>query len=164
MPKSIHVDHHDTAFCIPKYHRTEALNEQEREIYKIIERRFFHEGRVTDPSYLEDQPNLRQTFAAIKFDCQLDINEQICPVFVLEFYKSVRLIQNLNGTLFMAFIILNVEFSLRLEEFARIFRVPFQGVCLFTPDRPISSLPNGVDSNPDIYPPPYEDFVLIRDS
>ncbi|GJY75732.1 hypothetical protein Tco_0480848 [Tanacetum coccineum] len=151
MPKSIHVDHHDTAFYIPKYHRTEGLNEQEKEIYKILEGRFFHEGRVIDPSYLEDQPNLRQTFVDIKFDCLLDINEQICPMFILEFYKSVRLIRNLNGILSIAFIIRNVEISLRLEEFARILHVPCQGVCVFTPDWAISSLPNGVDSNPDTY-------------
>nr|GEZ95680.1 hypothetical protein [Tanacetum cinerariifolium]GEZ95746.1 hypothetical protein [Tanacetum cinerariifolium] len=37
MPKSIYVDHYDTAFYIPKYHRTEGLNEQEREIYKNFE-------------------------------------------------------------------------------------------------------------------------------
>nr|GEU84248.1 hypothetical protein [Tanacetum cinerariifolium] len=58
----------------------------------------------------------------------------------------------------------NVEISFRLEEFARILRVPCQGVCVFTPDWAILSLPNGVDSNPDIYPPPHEDFMLIRDS
>ncbi|GJW22085.1 hypothetical protein Tco_0032707 [Tanacetum coccineum] len=125
---------------------------------------FTFPSRVIDPSYLEDQPNLRQTFAAIQFDCLLDINKQIRPVFVLEFYKSVRLIRNLNGTLFIAFFIRNVEISLRPEEFSRILRVPCQGVCVFTPDWPISSLPNGVDSNPDIYPPPHEDFLLIRDT
>ncbi|GJQ91853.1 hypothetical protein Tco_0002992 [Tanacetum coccineum] len=65
-------------------------------------------GRVIDPSYLGDQPNLHPTFAAIGFDCLLDINEKICPA--------------------------------------------------------ISSLPNGVDSNPNIYPPPHEDPLLIRDA
>ncbi|GJY21018.1 hypothetical protein Tco_0393584, partial [Tanacetum coccineum] len=50
------------------------------------------------------------------------------------------------------------------KELARILRVPCQGVCVFTPDWPNTSLPNGVDSNPDIYPPPYEDFALIRDA
>nr|GEV27517.1 hypothetical protein [Tanacetum cinerariifolium] len=164
MPKSIHVDHHDTAFYIPKYHRTEGLNEQEKEIYKIPERHFFHEGRVIDPSYLEDQPNLRQTLAT-KFDYLLNINTQIYPVFVLEFYKSVRQIRNFNGTpISIACIIRNVEISLLLEEFSRILCVPCQGVCAFTHDWPISALPNSFDSNPDIYPPPREDFVLICDS
>ncbi|GJU49862.1 hypothetical protein Tco_1219417 [Tanacetum coccineum] len=31
------------------------------------------------------------TFAATGFDCLLDINKKICPIFVLQFYKSVRI-------------------------------------------------------------------------
>nr|GFB02636.1 hypothetical protein [Tanacetum cinerariifolium] len=38
------------------------------------------------------------------------------------------------------------------------------GALQFTLDWPISSLPNGVDLNPDIYPPPHEDFVLTHDA
>ncbi|GJT99136.1 hypothetical protein Tco_1094654 [Tanacetum coccineum] len=70
----------------------------------------------------------------------------------------------MNGTLSIAFIIRNVEISLLLKEFARTLRVSCQGVWVFTPDWPISYLPNGVDSNPDIYPPPHEDFLLICDA
>ncbi|GKA46038.1 gag-pol polyprotein [Tanacetum coccineum] len=66
----------------------------------------------------------------------------------------VRLVRNLNGTLSIAFIIRNVKITLRLEEFARILHVPCRGVYVFTSEWAISSLPNGVDSNPDIYPPP----------
>ncbi|GJT58810.1 hypothetical protein Tco_1002343 [Tanacetum coccineum] len=146
------------------YHRTQGFNERDKEIYISLERRLFHEGRVIDSSYLGDQPNLRPNFKAIGFDCLLDINERICQVFVLQFYKSVRLIRSLNGTLSTAFIIRNVEITLRLEEFARILCVPCRGVCVFTPEWAISSLPNGVDSNQDLYPPPYEDPLLIRDA
>ncbi|GKB42270.1 hypothetical protein Tco_0887212 [Tanacetum coccineum] len=124
MPKSIHVDHHDTAYYIPMYHRTQGFNEHDREIYKSLERQLFHEGRVIDPSYLGDQPNLCPSFAAIRFDCLLDINEKICPVFILQFYKSVCLIHSFNGTLSIAIIIHNVEIILRFEEFARILHVP----------------------------------------
>ncbi|GJX89882.1 hypothetical protein Tco_0343208 [Tanacetum coccineum] len=35
---------------------------------------------------------------------------------------------------------------------------------MFTPEWPISSLQNGVDSNPDIYPPPHEESFLIREA
>ncbi|GJU82878.1 hypothetical protein Tco_1285243 [Tanacetum coccineum] len=87
----------------------------------------FHEGRVIDPSYLGDQPNLRPTFTAIGFDCLLDINEKMFPVFVLQFYKSVRLIRSLNGTLSITFSIQIVEITLRLEEFSRILRIPYRG-------------------------------------
>ncbi|GJR58337.1 hypothetical protein Tco_1500499 [Tanacetum coccineum] len=123
------------------YHRTHGFTEHERGIYKSLEHRLFHEGRVIDPSYLGDQPNLLPAFAAIEFDCLLDINEKIFPMFVLQFYKSVRLIRSLNGTLSITFI-----------------------VCVFTLEWAISSLPNGVDSNPDIYPPPHEDPLLICDA
>ncbi|GKB56778.1 hypothetical protein Tco_0912964 [Tanacetum coccineum] len=124
----------------------------------------FHEGCVIDPSYLIDQPNLRPIFTAIGFYCLLDINEKICPVFVLEFYKSVRLIRSLNGTLSIAFIIHNVKITLCLEEFSHILRIPCHGVCVFTPEWAIPSLPNRVDLNPDLYPPPHEDPLLIRDA
>ncbi|GJX71134.1 hypothetical protein Tco_0308305 [Tanacetum coccineum] len=53
---------------------------------------------------------------------------------------------------------------LPLEEFARILRIPCRGVCVFTPKWAVTSLPNGIDSNPDIYPLPLEDPLLIRDA
>ncbi|GKA05732.1 hypothetical protein Tco_0684852 [Tanacetum coccineum] len=164
MPKSIHVDHHDTAYYIPMYNRTQNVTEREREIYKSLKHRLFHEGRVVDPSYLENQPNLRPTFANIGFNCLLNINKKICLIFILQFYKSVRLIRNLNGTLSIAFIIRNVKITFRLEEFSRILHVPYRGICVYTSEWAISSLPNGIDSNPDIYPPPHEDPLLIRDA
>ncbi|GJW44715.1 hypothetical protein Tco_0073514 [Tanacetum coccineum] len=164
MPKSIHVDHHDTAHYIPMYHRTQNVIERERQIYESLENRLFHEGCVVDLSYLENQPNLHPTFATIGFDCLLDINEKICPVFVLQFYKSVRLIRNLNGTLSVTFIIQNVKITLHLEEFAHILRIPCHEVCVFTPEWAITSLPNGIDSNLDIYPPPIKDPLLIREA
>ncbi|GJX99358.1 hypothetical protein Tco_0356377 [Tanacetum coccineum] len=128
MPKSIHIDYHDTAIYIPMYYRTHGFTGREREIYKSLERRLFHEGRVVDSSYLGDQPKLRPTFAAIEFDCLLDMDEKIFP------------------------------------EFARILHIPCKGVCVYTPDWPISSLQNGVDSNPDIYPPPHEEPLLIHEA
>nr|GEX51639.1 hypothetical protein [Tanacetum cinerariifolium] len=127
MPKSIHFDHHDTAHYIPMYHRTGGFTGHEREVYMSLVSRLIDEGRVIDSTFLDDQPNLRSTFAAIGFNCLLNIDENICPIFVLQFYKSVRIIR----------------------------------VCVYTPEWPISSLQNGVDSHPDIYPPPHEDSSLI---
>nr|GEV23317.1 hypothetical protein [Tanacetum cinerariifolium] len=161
MLKSIHVDHHDTASYIPLYYQNHNFTAREREVYKSLVRCLFHEGRVIDPTYLDDQPNIRPTFTAIGFDCLLNINENISPLFMLQFYKSVRLIRNLNGTLFIAFIVRNVKITLHLEEFACILRIPCKGVCVYTPDWPISLLQNGVDSNLDIFPPPHEDSATI---
>nr|GEX24735.1 hypothetical protein [Tanacetum cinerariifolium] len=66
MPKSIHVDHHDTVHYIPMYHQTRGFTGLEREVYKSLVSRLFHEGRVIKPTYLDDQPNIRPTFAAIR--------------------------------------------------------------------------------------------------
>ncbi|GKE45998.1 hypothetical protein Tco_1473282, partial [Tanacetum coccineum] len=57
--------------------------------------------------------------------------------------------------------IINNSYS---EEFTRILKTPCQGVCVYTPDWPISSLQYVVDPHPDIYPPPQEDSSLIRDA
>ncbi|GJS47651.1 hypothetical protein Tco_0597772 [Tanacetum coccineum] len=124
MPKSIHLDHHDTAYYIPMYHRTKGFTGHEREVYKSLVSRLIHEGRVIDSTFLDDQPNLRPTFTAIGFDCLLNIDEKICPIFVLQFYKSVRIIRNLNGTISITFIINNFEITLSLVEFARILKIP----------------------------------------
>ncbi|GKD09964.1 hypothetical protein Tco_1189649 [Tanacetum coccineum] len=146
------------------YHRTRGFTRHEREVYKSPVSRLFHEGHVIEPTYLDDQLNLLPTFAAIGFYCFLNINEKICPIFVLQFYKSVRLIRKLNGTIAIAFIINNFEITLILEEFVRILKIPCQGVCVFTPDWPISSIQLVVDPHPDIYPPPHEDPSLISDT
>ncbi|GJU46353.1 hypothetical protein Tco_1203619 [Tanacetum coccineum] len=164
MPKSIHLDHHDTAHYIPMYHRTGGFTGHEREVYGSLVSRLIHEGRVINSTFLDDQPNLRPTFAAIGFDCLLNINEKICPICVLQFYKSVRIIRNLNGTISIAFIINNFKITLSLMECARILKISCQGVCVYTTEWPISSLQNGVDSHPDIYPPPHEDSSLIHDA
>ncbi|GJS56437.1 hypothetical protein Tco_0629799 [Tanacetum coccineum] len=109
------------------YHRTGGFTEHEREVYKSLVYSLIHEGRVIDSTFLDDQPNLRPTFAAIGFDCLLNINEKICPIFVLQFYISVRLIRKLNGNIAISFIINNFEIALTLEEFARILKIPCQG-------------------------------------
>ncbi|GJR38319.1 hypothetical protein Tco_1214003 [Tanacetum coccineum] len=92
MPNARDVDNHDTASYIPLYHPTGGFTGNERDIYKSLVYRLFHEGRVVLPDFLEDVPNLRPTFETIGFDFLLDIDEQICPVFILQFYKSFRLI------------------------------------------------------------------------
>ncbi|GJT74277.1 hypothetical protein Tco_1041002 [Tanacetum coccineum] len=164
MPNSIQVDHRDTAYYIPMYHPTGGFTGHEREVYKSLVTRLFHEGRVILPDFLENEPNLRNTFTAIGFDCLLDIDEQIYPIFVLQFYKSVRLIRNLNGTVSIAFVIDNVEIVLTLENFARILKIPGEGVCVYTSEWPISSLFRGCDPHPNIYPPPHEEPSVIRDA
>ncbi|GJT79549.1 hypothetical protein Tco_1053891 [Tanacetum coccineum] len=66
MPKSIYLDHHDTAHYISMYHRTRGFTKHEKEVYKSLVSRLIYEGRVIDSTFLDDQPNLRPTFAAIR--------------------------------------------------------------------------------------------------
>ncbi|GJW97557.1 hypothetical protein Tco_0179365 [Tanacetum coccineum] len=164
MPNARDVDHHDTAIYIPLYHRTGGFTGNERDIYKSLVYHLFHEGRVVLPDFLEDEPNLCPTFGAIGFDCILDINEQIYPVFVLQFYRSFRLIQNLNGTICVRFTIDNVETILTLKNFAQILRIPCEGVCLYSHEWSISSLQRSLDPHPNLYPHPIEDPSLVRDA
>ncbi|GJS28937.1 reverse transcriptase domain-containing protein [Tanacetum coccineum] len=72
MPSLRDVDHHDTAHYIPMYHRTRGFTGHEREIYKSLVNRLFHEGRVVLLDFLESEPNLRTTFAAIGFDYNVE--------------------------------------------------------------------------------------------
>ncbi|GJS94738.1 hypothetical protein Tco_0801706 [Tanacetum coccineum] len=164
MPNARDVDHHDTASYIHLYHRTGGFTGNERDIYKSLVYHLFHEGRVVLPDFLEDEPNLPPTFRAIGFDCLLDINEQICPVFVLQFYKSFRLIQNLNGTICVRFTIDNVTTILTLENFAQILRIPCEGVCLYTHKWSMASLQRSLDPHPNLYPHPIEEPSLVRDA
>ncbi|GJT04433.1 hypothetical protein Tco_0838895 [Tanacetum coccineum] len=133
MPKSIQVNLQDTTFYIPKYHKTDCLSDDEKRIYKNLERRYFHEGRVIHSSYLDDQPNLCQIFSTI------------------------------DQTLSIACVINNVDIRFRLEEFARILRIPCQGVCVFSTEWSISSLSNSIDPNPN-YLPPVENPQTILDA
>ncbi|GJY85175.1 hypothetical protein Tco_0499201 [Tanacetum coccineum] len=146
------------------YHRIRGFTGHEKKVYMSLISCLIHEGHVVDSTVLDHQPNLGPTFVAIRFDCLLDINEKIYPIFVIQFYKSVRLIHKLNGTIAIDFIINNFEITLTLEKFARILKIPCQGVCVYTPEWPISSLKNVIDYNPDIYPPPQEDSSLICDA
>ncbi|GJX14324.1 hypothetical protein Tco_0206082 [Tanacetum coccineum] len=162
MPKAIHRDHQDTAFYIPKHHQTSGLLDDKRAIFKNLKRRFFHEGRVVHSSYLDDS-NIRHIFSAIKFDYLLNIAEEICPLFVLEFYKSVRITRNTDQIISIAFIIRNLEIVLPLHHFAQILRVPCKGACMFTTKWFIAALPKSIDPNL-VYHTPLDNPVLVRDA
>ena len=131
MPSNKQQDYQDTAHYIPMYHRKDGLSLDDRKAFKLLERRLFHEGRVVDPSFLANT-DIREVFGTIGFDCLLDINEQICPVFVLEFYKTMGIIRNDNGSISIEFTINGHEFTLSLEEFGRIIGVPYDGVCMYS--------------------------------
>ncbi|GJY15042.1 hypothetical protein Tco_0385464 [Tanacetum coccineum] len=71
--------------------------------------------------------HIRAKFRSINFDCLLDINEQIVPRFVLEFYCQLTFTNNSSGQFVVNFVIQNKPFSLTLEEFGEILKIPFKG-------------------------------------
>nr|GEY67382.1 hypothetical protein [Tanacetum cinerariifolium] len=119
-------------------------------------------GRVVHSFYLDDS-NICQVFSAINFDCLLNIDEEICPLVVLKFYKSVRITQNIDQTISIAFIIRNLYIVLPLHHTAQILLVSCEGACMYSIEWSIASLPKSIDPNP-IYHTPLDDLVLVRDA
>ncbi|GKA09630.1 hypothetical protein Tco_0688961 [Tanacetum coccineum] len=71
--------------------------------------------------------HIRAKFGQIGFDCLLNINEQIVPRFVLEFYSQLTFDYNSEGHFVVNFVIHGKSFSLTLEEFGQILKIPFKG-------------------------------------
>ena len=117
MPKATQQDHHDTVHYLTHYYREEGLSKTDRKVFKRLEKRLIHEGRVVKECFLEDT-DIRQVFSAINFDCLLDFDEQIFQVFIFEFYKSIRIIRNTDASISIAFIINKRNFILPLNTFA----------------------------------------------
>ncbi|GJX41413.1 hypothetical protein Tco_0256403 [Tanacetum coccineum] len=55
------------------------------------------------------------------------------------------------------------SFSL-LKTLLGFFKIPVEGMCVYTSEWPISSLFRGCDLHPNIYPPPQEEPSVIRDA
>ncbi|GJW61134.1 hypothetical protein Tco_0110469 [Tanacetum coccineum] len=75
----------------------------------------------------------------------------------------IRIVCNLDGTISIAFIIRNYEIVFRLDEFVQILRVLCKGVCMYSLEWSISSLPNCVNPN-SIYLTPLDDPVVVLDA
>ena len=131
MPLATFSDHKETLNYLPKHHRTKGLTKDQVETFKSLEKRYVHEGRTIDPSFLEG-PSIRQNFAAINFDCLLDIDEQICPRFILEFYATLSLFFDDDGEISLTFSTNQHPHFICLKDFATILGVPNVGTCLYT--------------------------------
>ncbi|GJV87133.1 hypothetical protein Tco_1074782 [Tanacetum coccineum] len=76
--------------------------------------------------------HIRAKFESIGFDCLLNMNEEIVPRFVLEFYSQLNFDYNTNGHFVVNFVIQSKSFSLTLEEFGQILKIPFKGHASYT--------------------------------
>ncbi|GJX01168.1 hypothetical protein Tco_0185081 [Tanacetum coccineum] len=104
-----------------------------RDIYRTLENRYVHEGRTIDPSFYNDlSDGLVAKFTAIGFDCLLSLDEKICPRFIFEFYKTLKLERDSNNHFSIQFIINNHHFNLSLAQFAKLTHFPNQGICIYS--------------------------------
>ncbi|GJU09494.1 hypothetical protein Tco_1131890 [Tanacetum coccineum] len=97
----------------------------------------------------------------VEFECQLEINDQICPRFILEFYSQYQINYSDEGEMFIEFVIQNEFFSYSLEEFAQILDIPYQGACVFTEKWSLDELAYGVptDGPYQTNPPSLDDII-----
>ncbi|GKA33483.1 hypothetical protein Tco_0719912 [Tanacetum coccineum] len=121
MPRKSSEDHKNTRAYIPiishEYHT--PIKEKLRD----LESRYIHEGRVVFDNFA-DLNYVRSLFHFVEFECLLEINEQIYPRFILEFYSQYQVSYSDEGQMFIEFVIQNQFFSYSLEEFALILDVP----------------------------------------
>ncbi|GJR64945.1 hypothetical protein Tco_0011010 [Tanacetum coccineum] len=104
-----------------------------RDVYRALESRYVHEGRTIDPSFYSDlSDDSVAKFEAIGFDCLLSLDEQICPRFIFEFYKTFKLERDSNNHFSIQFIINNHHFNLSLAQFAELTHLPNQGICIYS--------------------------------
>ncbi|GJS38166.1 hypothetical protein Tco_0563209 [Tanacetum coccineum] len=71
-------------------------------------------------------------FELIGFECLVNINEQIVPRFILDFYSPITFDYNFEGHFVVNFVIQNKSFSFTVEEFGHILKIPFEGHVSYT--------------------------------
>ncbi|GKD57315.1 hypothetical protein Tco_1290702, partial [Tanacetum coccineum] len=105
---------------------------------------------------------VRSLFSFLEFECLLEINDQICPRFMLEFYSQYQINYSDKGQMLIEFVIQNQFFSYTLEEFAPILDIPCEGACVFTDKWSLDELAYGVpmDGTYQTNPPSLDDIIL----
>nr|GEU53890.1 copia protein [Tanacetum cinerariifolium] len=71
-------------------------------------------------------------FELIGFECLVNINEQIVPRFVYEFYSQLTFDYNPEGHFVVNFFIQNKSFALTVKEFGQILKSSFEGHVSYT--------------------------------
>ncbi|GKC80134.1 hypothetical protein Tco_1130908 [Tanacetum coccineum] len=117
-----------------------------KEKLRNLESRCIHEGRVVFDNFA-DLNYVRSMFSFVEFECLLEISDQICPRFILEFYSQYQINYSDEGEMFIEFMIQNQFFSYSLEEFAQILDIPCEGAYIFTDKWSLDELAYGVPSD-----------------
>ncbi|GJU74575.1 hypothetical protein Tco_1265980 [Tanacetum coccineum] len=115
-------------------------------MFEFFENRYIHEGPVVYQDF-DDLVNVKSMFGHNGFECLLEINEQIVPRFILEFYSQYHVKYTLEGQMLIEFVIQDQFFFFTLEESGQILGIPYNGDCSFfdkwSLDYLASSIPTG---------------------
>ncbi|GKA49359.1 retrovirus-related pol polyprotein from transposon TNT 1-94 [Tanacetum coccineum] len=158
MPRKSSEDYKNTRHYIPIM--SHEFRSPIKEKLRNLEERYIHEGRVVFDNFT-DLNYVRSLFHFVEFECLLEINEQVCPRFILEFYSQYRLSYSDEGQMFVEFVIQNQLFSYSLENFVQILDVPCEGACVFTDRWRLDELVYGIPSDGPYQtnPPSIEDII-----
>ncbi|GKB67263.1 retrovirus-related pol polyprotein from transposon TNT 1-94 [Tanacetum coccineum] len=158
MPRKSSKDYKNTRHYIPIM--SHEFRSPIKEKLRNLEERYIHEGRVVFDNFT-DLNYVRSLFHFFEFECLLEINEQVCPRFILEFYIQYRLSYSDEGQMFIEFVIQNQLFSYSLDNFAQILDVPYEGACVFTDRWRHDELVYGIPSDGPYQtnPPSIEDIM-----
>ncbi|GKD36575.1 hypothetical protein Tco_1252084, partial [Tanacetum coccineum] len=115
-----------------KIYNDPNMSNELRDIYRTLESRYVHEGGTIDPSFYNDlSDDSVAKFTTIGSDCLLSLDEQICPRFIFEFYKTLLLDKDPNNHLSIQFTINNYCFNISLAYFTELTSLPNQGICIY---------------------------------
>ncbi|GJW82482.1 hypothetical protein Tco_0146457 [Tanacetum coccineum] len=144
MPRKSSEDHKNTRDYIPII--SHEFRSPIKEKLRNLESRYIHEGRVVFENF-SDLNYVRSLFSFVEFECLLEINDQIFPRFILEFYSQYQINYSDEGQMFIEFVIQNQFFSYHLKEFAQILDIPCEGACVFTDKWSLDELTYGVHAD-----------------
>lgn len=139
MPKATTEDLSHTKNYIPKVSQLPTTSPSIGLIYRQIEDRNIHEGRVVDLAFAQSE-YINRLFSSINFNCLYEINEPIIPRFIMDFYSQVTVQTNDLGFITISFMIQNEFITLTLEQFGHILQIPFRGQAVFTNEWDLESL------------------------
>ncbi|GJR71735.1 hypothetical protein Tco_0084100 [Tanacetum coccineum] len=132
MPRATVGDTSLTRSYIPKVSQTPGISPTIAHFYKPIKNRCIHEGRVVDQLYYTSD-HIDCCFSNIRLNCLHEINEPIVPRFILDFYREVTLQKDDSGVIL-------ISFTLSLQQFGQILRIPINGQAVFTNEWDLGSL------------------------
>ncbi|GJX92203.1 hypothetical protein Tco_0345529 [Tanacetum coccineum] len=158
MPRKSSEYYKNTRHYMPK--NTHEFRSPIKEKLRNLKERYIHEDRVVFDNFT-DLNYVRSLFHFVEFEYLFEINEQVCPRFILEFYSQYRLSYSEEGQMFIEFVIKNQLFSYSLENFAQILDVPCEEACVFTDRWRLDELAYGIplDGPYKTNPPSTEDII-----